>query len=337
MKNLIAAFALAALALTAASPARVHAQGAPTGGKKLEVIKGAHLKSLSFSPLYLAMEKGYLREEGIEVELQIVQSASQVVAFLGAGQLDMAFGNIGAPLFNAASRDLKVQAVAGMSYYPADPKTQSPAPIIASKAQADAGAIRSVADLKGRKIAFNTRGGVIEYLATGGLARVGLKLSDVEIVTLEFPAQATALANGAIDAAILPEPLATSTLQRGLGTIIDPNPVPGALGTILMFGPTLLDEKRAAVANAILRALRRAAAEIATPEAVMSSAHIDIWAKATELPPALIAKTAPYVFHPQLGLSAQDFLQQQKLLEASGLIPQGVPQNKLISPLAVTF
>ncbi len=327
-------FALLALAALAGAPVNAQTQG---DGRKMEIVKGAHLKSLSFSPLYLAMEKGYLREEGIEVELQIVQSASQVVAFLGAGQLDMAFGNIGAPLFNAAGRDLKVQAVAGMSYYPADPKVRSPAPVIASKALVDSGAIKSVADLKGRKFAFNTRGGVIEYLATGALTRAGLKISDIDIVTLEFPSMATALSNGAIDAAILPEPLATSTLQRGLGAVIDPNPEPGAMATILMFGPTLLDDKRAATAAALLRALRRAAAEIATPESVMSSAHIDIWAKATELPPALIARTAPYVFHPKLAVSAQDFQRQQKLLEANALIPAGVPRDKLISRYADVF
>ena len=330
MKTFLACLAAGLLACASA-------QAQSGGARKMETIKGAHLKSLSFSPLYLAMEKGYLREEGIEVELQIVQSASQVVAFLGAGQLDMAFGNIGAPLFNAAARDLKVQAVAGMSYYPSDPNARSPAPVIAAKAQVESGAIKSVADLRGRKFSFNTRGGVIEYLAAGSLARVGLKVSDIEVVTLEFPSTATALSNGAVDASILPEPLATSALERGVGAIIDPNPVPGALATVLMFGPTLLDEKRAATAAAILRALRRAAAEIATPQSVMTLAHVDIWAKATELPPALIAKTAPYVFHPQLGLSAQDFLLQQKLLEASGLIPQGVPQDKLISRHAVVF
>ena len=287
-----------------------------------------------------AVSKLIVPHQGIPasaIELGNVKSEQQQVRDPRTGELRSVIWGSTQAVKVSSPNVHKVQAVAGMSYYPADPKTQSPAPIIASKAQMESGAIKSVADLKGRKIAFNTRGGVIEYLATGGLARVGLKLSDVEIVTLEFPAQATALANGAIDAAILPEPLATSTLQRGLGAVIDPNPVPGALGTILMFGPTLLDEKRAATANAILRALRRAAAEIATPEAVMSSAHLDIWAKATELPAPLIAKTAPYVFHPQLGLSTQDFLQQQKLLEASGLIPQGVPQNKLISPLAVAF
>ena len=151
--------------------------------------------------------------------LDIVQSASDVVAFLGRGTLDLAFGNIGAPLFNAGERGINVKIVASMSYYPSDPRTLSPAPIMMRKALE--GVVKSLPDLRGRKIAFNTRGGVIEYLVGGAAQREGMRVSDFDVVTMAFPNMSAALANGAIDAAVMPEPLATATRQQNIGVVID--------------------------------------------------------------------------------------------------------------------
>lgn len=110
--------------------------------KAATVLRAAYLKSLSFSPLFLALEKKYFEEEGLTIELDTVQSASDVVAFLGMGRLDLAFGNIGAPLINAGERDINVRVVAATSYYPADGATLSPAPVIVRKQLADAGPSR---------------------------------------------------------------------------------------------------------------------------------------------------------------------------------------------------
>ena len=317
---LIAALTLASLAPMAGALA----QSAPVK------LRAAYLKSLSFSPLYLALEKKYFEAEGVEIELDIVQSASDVVAFLGLGKLDLAFGNIGAPLFNAGERGIDVKIVAAMSYYPADRATLSPAPVLARKSLVESGVVKSLADLRGRKIAFNTRGGVIEYLVGGAARRAGMAISDFDVVTMGFPNMAPALANGAIDAAVLPEPLATAAREQSIAAVLDPNPLPGALATVLMFGPSLLDSAGSDRAARVLRALRRAAAELSSPAAIMSAENAPVWAKHTELPAALVAKTAPYVFDPRLGVSMSDLARQQDFLRESGQIPGTLPLDKIL-------
>ena len=121
----------------------VAAQQAPP--RKLTV---AYLKSLSFSPLFLAVDNKYLAEEGIELDLKIVATVSEVIAFLGRGQLDAAVGNSGVPLLNAVSRDVEIRVVGGLGSAPADPATLSANPILVRQALADAGTVKTVADLR---------------------------------------------------------------------------------------------------------------------------------------------------------------------------------------------
>jgi len=293
-------------------------------------IRAAYLKSLSFSPLFLAKEKGYLAAEGIDVDLQVVQSASEVVAFMARGQMDAAFGNIGVPLFNAAARDMEVKIVAGVSYYPQDPAALSPCPIVIRKELADSGKVRSVADLKGRKIAFNVRGGVIEYLAVEALKRNGLSLKDVEVVEMPFPDMAVALANGAVDAALIPEPGVTAVRDKGIAVVLDVNPAPGTLATVLSFGVNLLSASGTKNGEAFLRGLRRASAELQRPEDVLSTEHVAVWAKATEIPAALIAKAAPYAFDKDLAIDLADLAKQQAYAVTTGQITTAPPLDKLI-------
>src|SRR5581483_8006386 len=52
------------------SPAASSAPAPPSG--PLEVIKMADAKALPSAPLYIAIEKGYFREQGIEAQLEHV-------------------------------------------------------------------------------------------------------------------------------------------------------------------------------------------------------------------------------------------------------------------------
>jgi ABC-type nitrate/sulfonate/bicarbonate transport system substrate-binding protein len=139
-----------------------------------------------------------------------------------------------------------------------------------------------------------------------------------------------ALANGAVDGAIMPEPIATAVRTRGVGVVVDPNPAPGIVVTTVMFGKNLLAGPDEAVANAVLRALRRAANELQSPQAIMSRENLPIWSKYTMLPAATVAKTVPYVFARDLALDVDNLLDQQKFLAEGGRIPRQLPAERVI-------
>jgi ABC-type nitrate/sulfonate/bicarbonate transport system substrate-binding protein len=128
----------------------------------------------------------------------------------------------------------------------------------------------------------------------------------------------------------MPEPLATSALQQGVGVVLDRNPLPGALGTVLIFGPSLLEEPGGDKAARVLRALRKAASELTAPERIMSAENVAIWAKYSELPPPLVARTAPYVFDARLGVSVSDLSKQQEFLRQSGQISASLALEKVL-------
>jgi len=89
---------------------------------------------------------------------------------------------------------------------------------VVSKKAYDNGEIRSVADLRGKKVSVNVIGSATEFWLHSALLRGGLTIDDVQVVAVNFPEVPAALANGAIAAGLLGEPLAT--LAEGQGQIV---------------------------------------------------------------------------------------------------------------------
>ncbi|HEX6511046.1 MAG TPA: ABC transporter substrate-binding protein [Chloroflexota bacterium] len=301
-------------------------------GQTHTVVKAAYVPVVAFSALYRAVDKGYFADEGIDMDLTVVQSASNAIAFLGSGQLDAAFGNIGDSFFNAVNRNLNVRIVGGITYSPHDPQTPTSAPLVVRKQLADSGAVKSPADLKGRKVALNAQGGIQEYLLAHSLQAAGLSVGDVDSVVMAFPDLPAALKNGAIDAAQPPEPFLTNSLEQGIISMLVANPVPGSLITALLYGGNLLAPGKESVANSVLKAVRRASNELQSRDQILSDENVAIWSKWSKIPAAEIRKEILNVYAENLVLDANSVLdQQQYLLHADRLeYKQALPESSLI-------
>lgn len=148
---------------------------------------------LGFQPPYVAiwvMQRQKLLEEefkaqNVNVQFQKVLSPAPMYEALTGGSLDLGMG--GPPITTiAAGRPIRVVALTERS-----PKTH------ALLARPD-GQIKSVEDLKGKKIA--TPLGKAYAFPLRALERAGLKDTDVEIITVENNEGRSALLTGAIDA-----------------------------------------------------------------------------------------------------------------------------------------
>jgi len=132
---------------------------------------------------------------------------------------------------NALARgaDLKVLASANQ-----DPlKGGALAPLLVRTDLIDSGQVKSIKDLKGRKLAINGKGTILEYTIGKMMLANGLQPSDVDVIVLPLPDQVTALGNKAIDAALTLQPVATTAVQRGVAKILEDTLTPGAqLGMI---------------------------------------------------------------------------------------------------------
>src|SRR5688572_27935181 len=126
----------------AAGDATATTAPAPTTGV-LTKVRLSYVPMMIFAPLFVANERGYFREEGIEVELSPVQGGSDSVVQLAAGNFDVAVGGAGAGLFNAAQRGVKFTIVAPMH----SEKPPLTSPLVISAKRTDE--FKTVADLKG--------------------------------------------------------------------------------------------------------------------------------------------------------------------------------------------
>jgi NitT/TauT family transport system substrate-binding protein len=160
--------------------------------------------------VYIGIERGYFAEEGLDLETIFMDSGGRMVPSLAAGQLDVGGGAVSAALINAVSRDVPIKLIA-------DKGSQRPGfgfkALSVRKALVDSGAVQSIADLRGRKLAVNTATSIDIYHLQAALQSGGLSVGDVTLEEITYPDQTAALANGAIDAAVSIEPIATA-LER---------------------------------------------------------------------------------------------------------------------------
>jgi NitT/TauT family transport system substrate-binding protein len=196
------------------------AQGAPGGGGAPKSFKYGDLKSLGDVGIYVAAEEGYFAEQGLQVEITSFDSAANMVAPLGAGQLDAAGGAISAGLFNAMARNIPMKIVADKGHSEPTPPGFPVSIYLARKPLVDGGQVKSAADLKGRKFGWVARGISTELDLAAFLKSGGLGVGDVDLTQMGFPDMVSAMANGAIDACAPPEPFATNMVGQGTASIL---------------------------------------------------------------------------------------------------------------------
>lgn len=170
--------ALAVLLLIAALPARA---------EPLKVMLDWFVNP-DHAPLYVALEKGYFRDAGLEVEIIAPADPADPPKLVAAGGVDVAL---------SYQPELHLQAEAGLPL--ARIGTLIATPLNTVIVLAD-GPVKSLKDLKGRKIGYSVTG--FEDAVLGAmLEHAGIKLGDVELVNVNFALSASLL-SGQVDAVI---------------------------------------------------------------------------------------------------------------------------------------
>ncbi len=180
---------------------------------KLETtkVKIANLPITDGLPLYLALEKGYFKDEGLDVELVKFEAPNQLIDAIMAGQVDFtspsgAMGITGVADFKNPGK-VKIYVAAGD-----DEKTPTDSIFVKSDSS-----ITSIQGLKGKKL--GTLPGIQwRTISTYILAKNNLVANkDVTLVELAPSLQVTALASGEIDALLALEPMSTTLKAKGIG------------------------------------------------------------------------------------------------------------------------
>jgi sulfonate transport system substrate-binding protein len=162
----------------------------------------------------LLKPRGILEERlkplGYTVSWKQFPGGPQLLEAVKAGEVDFAHSGETPPIFaQAAGAPLLY-----IGHEPAAPKAEA---ILVPKDSP----IRTIADLKGKKIALN-KGSNVHYLLVRALESAGLKYTDVEVVSLPPAGGRAAFEKGTIDAWVIWEPYrAAAEISLGARTIAD--------------------------------------------------------------------------------------------------------------------
>ena len=162
--------------------------------------------------MFIAAEKGYFRDEGLDVSFETFRSSSEQFPLLATNELQFGTGALDPALFNGVARDIDIRIVAQNG---SNSTTHAVGALMARQDLYDSGALNTLPKLKGRTVGVSTRVGTPGRYLEIALERGGLGESDVEWLTLPFPDMPAALANGSIDAAWMNEPFVTVSTERG--------------------------------------------------------------------------------------------------------------------------
>ena len=171
-----------------------------------------------FAPMFVAYEKGYFAEQGLDVTLEALPGGSDMVALTATGQFDAGLGGIGPAYWNATAQGLPVTIIAP-GHGEGSPVAS---PLMISKDACESGEITRVSDLKGKKVAVNSPGATELWLDVA-LRTDGLTINDIDLQYMAFPDAVAALESGAIAASIIGEPLATQAENKGIAVRIAPD------------------------------------------------------------------------------------------------------------------
>ncbi|WP_027545172.1 ABC transporter substrate-binding protein [Bradyrhizobium sp. WSM2254] len=321
--------------LALASLLAIMAMGAAQAEDALKARIGV-LRLSSSAPVFIAQDKGYFREAGLDVELKFFDAAQPIAVATTSGDVDFGVTAFTAGLYNLAGKGV-LKVIGGMS------REKAGYPLIGYFASnnAYAAGLKTPKDLAGKRVAMTQVGSSFHY-SLGLLAdKYGFKLADVKIVPLQSLSNAAAALKGeTVDAALLPISTARKLMDEGgakfLGWVGDETP--WQLGAVFAAPKTLTNK---VLVTKLLGALAKADREYhdvilaamkdgVAPINEQTKPLLEIIAKYTNLPVEQVVGNCAYI-DPDGKLDVENVDNQIKWLQEQGFADKGFDANTIIA------
>jgi NitT/TauT family transport system substrate-binding protein len=307
-----------------------------TRAEELLKAKIGVLRLSSSAPVFIAQDKGYFRDVGLDVELKFFDAAQPIAVATASGDVDFGVTAFTAGLYNLAGKGT-LKVIGGMS------RERAGFPLIGYFASnnAYAAGLKTPKDLAGKRVAVTQVGSSFHY-SLGLLAdKYGFKLSDVKVLPLQSLSNAAAALKGeTVDAALLPVSTARKLMDDNgaklLGWVGDETP--WQLGAVFA-SPKALANK--ALVTKLLRALQRADREY--HDVILSTVKdgkapidertkplLEIIAKYTNLPVEQVVGNCAYV-DPDGKLDVRNVTNQIEWLQAQGFVDKGFGVDAIVA------
>ena len=299
-----------------------------------EAIKIGSTKIASGGPVFIAIDKGYFADEGLDAQMEFFAASLPVAVATVSGAIDFGSAGLTAALYQLGGQG-QIRIIA------ANARDAAGFPLyafIASNKAYEAG-LKSYKNIAGKSVALGEVGAPAHYTLSLITAKHGVDLKTVRVLPMQAIVNVLSAVTGAqADAAVTPASAALPAIQKGdvklIGYPGDEVPTQGGA----MIVTTKTADERAGLVRRYLRALRKGArayhdAFIGPDEKPrMGSAAPEILAiiaKYTQQPVAQIEHALAYV-DADARLDVKDVLRQIAWYKSEGMIKGEVDGDKII-------
>jgi ABC-type nitrate/sulfonate/bicarbonate transport system substrate-binding protein len=173
---------------------------------------------VSSAGIFLAKEKGYFKEQGLDIEvIYFKKSGAPMTVLLTNGSLDIGGGNLSTGLWKAIQSGKKIHLVADKGHLE---KSASYINLIVRNDHLSSGRFKELKDLKGFKMGLTSLGGVSQQILIDRfLKKAGLSMDDVSFYKMSYGEMNIALKEKQIDATIQLEPYVAKAKIDSVATL----------------------------------------------------------------------------------------------------------------------
>jgi ABC-type nitrate/sulfonate/bicarbonate transport system substrate-binding protein len=202
--------ALVVAAWGGASPPLAAAPSLAAAPPQPAVVQLATVESSGNAGFYIAIEKGYFLEQGLQIEMTKHRTGIDYVPALARGQVDVGTTDLSAGFLNVFSRDIPIKMVADRGSLPPGAGYIA---LVIRPGLVDQ--VRDWRDLRGLRFGVSFEGAFTQQLIGRAMERGGLTLADADVTFLPSGDVPAALANAALDASVVFEPQVTIAREQG--------------------------------------------------------------------------------------------------------------------------
>src|SRR6202047_1249442 len=294
------------------------------------------LRLSSSAPVFIAQDKGYFREAGLDIELKFFDAAQPIAVATPSGDIDFGITAFTAGLYNLAGKGT-LKVIGGMS------REKAGYPLIGYFAsnKAYAAGLKAPRDLAGKRIAVTQVGSSFHY-SLGLLAdKYGLKLSDMKVLPMQSLSNAAAALKGEPgDAALLPASTARKLMDDGGAKLLGwvGNETPWQLGAVFASPKTLTSKPLVTKVLAVLARADREYHDVILAAVTGGKAPInektkpllEIIAKYTNLPIEQVVGNCAYI-DPDGRLDVNNVANQIEWLQGQGFVDKGFTVDAILA------
>ena len=279
----------------------------------LTVVMSGPATSPEYLPLRVAEAEGYFARENLSVTLRMTRAEPGAAEALAQGQADLAATSLDSILrFGPRAARQSVRLVFGLTAAP---------PVVLVVPASQTGLVKSIEGLPGTRVGLSAPGAPEQAWLAWLLAKWGLSVADVWIVSHGSRGLASAMETGDVHAGLVPEPHATRLLNGSQALVLadlrTPGAVKDALGALTVNAAVFMrsdrrvsDKNLQSFARAVLAAERRIA--VATPQALAARLTRSVTIPADDFETRLNATRGGYL--------ANGLVSPEQLLETLALI-----------------